>query len=127
MTVPVWLVNFGTWLLASIVGGGVAVFAWGRVVGRRQAKTEADIVAARKSREGIHRAIDEIKGRLEEGDEEMKKQLVKLAEHNVRLEGVIERFEAQSRALGQLMPRSQCDIVHKAVDRRLDVLEGTKR
>ena len=57
----------------------------------------------------------------------MKEQLVKLAEHNVRFAAVLERIEAQSSALGHLVPRAKCDEAHRNIDRRFDVLEGHKR
>lgn len=124
---PIWLVNGVTWLIASAAGASISIFFWGRGVGRRQAHIEAEIAAARKSREGIHRRLDEIKQRLEGGDDEMREQLVKIAEQSVRFEAVVERIAAQSAALSQFVPAVKCDEAHRNIERRLDVLEDRKR
>ena len=116
-----------SWLLASIGGGLVVAFTYGRAVGKWQAHIEAEIEAARKSRSGIHREIENSERRLAAGDAKFDGQMVKLAEQATRLEAVAQDLRDVSSALGRFVSRELCNTKHQSVDHRLDVLEQRKR
>lgn len=132
--------QIASWLVASVAGGLLVAYTYGRRVGGAQAileglarkveqmdddvddlSTKAE--TARKSRERIHRDMDEAKRRLDAGDAEFRRQMTRLAEHNTKLSRLVADLQGIDSALGQLVRRGECEIQHKAIDHRLDALE----